>query len=61
MTLSRRQLLTTGLGVAVTAGLAGCAGLTGQTGGDQGSGSDEQVTLTFVTGPVTRRRRRSTR
>ncbi|GAA3705287.1 sugar ABC transporter substrate-binding protein [Microlunatus aurantiacus] len=51
MTLSRRQLITTGLGVAATAGLAGCAGLTSRT--DEGSGggagdASGPATLTFV-------------
>ena len=50
MTLSRRQLITTGLGAAATAGLAGCAGLTSRS-TDQGtSGGDASgpATLTFV-------------
>ena len=52
MTLSRRQLITTGLGVAATAGLAGCAGLTSKkTDEGSGTGSGESsgpVTLTSV-------------
>ncbi len=50
MTLSRRQLITTGLGVAATAGLAGCAGLTSRSSDEGSSGGDATgpATLTFV-------------
>jgi multiple sugar transport system substrate-binding protein len=49
MTLSRRQLITTGLGVAATAGLTGCAGLTGRKTEESGTGgASGPATLTFV-------------
>ena len=48
MALSRRQVLTSGLGVGAAVGLAGCSGLTSKQGAEAPASSGGKATLTFV-------------
>ena len=48
MALSRRQVLTSGLGVGAAVGLAGCSGLTSKQGAEAPASPGGKATLTFV-------------